>query len=70
MLDVEPLAGNCRTNIGFVLVIGRNDFDVLVGDQPAKLFGCHSRRFYRTTSSSAGQRTIHIRHHANFDNVV
>jgi hypothetical protein len=28
------------------LLIGRNDFDVLAGDQPAELFGCHSRCFY------------------------
>jgi hypothetical protein len=46
MLDVKPLAGNGRTNVGLVLMIGRNDFDVLAGDQPTKLFGCHSRCFY------------------------
>ena len=70
MLDVEPLAGNCRTNVGLILVIGRNDLDVFAGYRPAEVFGCHSRCFYRTTPSRGRQRTIHIRHHANFDYVI
>jgi hypothetical protein len=43
MLNVEPLAGNCRSNIRFVLVIGRNDLDALAADRLAELSGGQSR---------------------------
>jgi hypothetical protein len=68
-LLVEPLAGDRRRDIGLVLVVGADDFDLLAEHRAAEIVDRHLRRDDRAGPAQIGVKARHVGEHADLDRV-
>ena len=70
LADIEPLPGDSRADIGFILVIGEHDLDRLAEHRTAGILDRHAGGYDRTRSAQISIETGLIIEHADPDDVV
>ena len=70
LADIEPLPGDCRADVGLVLVIGEHDLDRLAEHRTAGILDRHARGNDRTRTAQIGIEAGLIVEHADPDDVV
>jgi hypothetical protein len=69
-VNAEPLIGDRRAEIGFVLVIGANQLDLLAVHGAAEIGDRHSRRLDRPRAADIGVKARHVSEHADLDDIA
>jgi hypothetical protein len=67
---IEPAAGDCRADVGLVLVVGDGDLDRLAEHRTAGILDRHARRNRRAGTAQVGIEARLIVEHTDFENVV
>ena len=70
MVDIKPLAGDVRADIGLVLMIGSDHLDLQSLFGGAEVFDRHARGHDRSRAGDIGIKAGHIVHDADADDAV
>src|SRR5690606_36397191 len=67
---IEPFPRTCRSDIGFVLVVGNHEFDLLAVDFATSVLDGQAYGFTAARAIDVGVNTGHVCDHADPDDVV
>ena len=70
LVDVVPLARDGRADVRLVLVVGRDDLDLVAALLDAGVLDGHLRRGDRARAGEVGVEARHVGQHADLDHVV
>jgi hypothetical protein len=70
LIDVDPRAHHVRAHVGFVLVVGADNFDLHALGGRTEVFHRHSGRHHGALAAQVGIGARHVVHDADLDRAV